>query len=381
VSANYAYRVASGGSRVLGWALVTLMIFLGGSEAADAATLKASYQLQGNRASEISGTPDLVDLGSGNQFTIETVEGITRQVLTFPQGGGLSLNTAGLVDPSNHSVVMTFRLADVSGYRRILDFSGGASDNGLYNLDGRAVLYVDGIRVASQGAMFDGSYVRLVFMSAAAPNGEHETAVWTDRGGLGTTSHGFGLGSGTLRFFKDNVSGGAGGEESAGAVACVLLFDGTLDGQELGQVLNGPPPCSAPPAPPPPPPPPAGAQPKASATGKPHVRTSGGTTVVDTGLTVSCPRGFVWCAAHARVRIASISPRPWLRKGKRLGSVRFRVPPGSSKRVLVQLSRRAAGVVRDARVLKVSTRAKITMAGGGRSTAWLTGRIKAPRRP
>jgi hypothetical protein len=114
---------------------------LGCSAPAGAATLKAEYQLQGSRASAVAGAADLLDLGPGNQFAAESVGGLARQVLAFPSGGGMSLATADLVDSRSFSVVMVFRLATVSGYRRLLDLSGGSSDSGLYVLNGRLVLY------------------------------------------------------------------------------------------------------------------------------------------------------------------------------------------------------------------------------------------------
>src|SRR4051794_27140077 len=93
-------------------------LVLGASCAAGAATLKASYQLQGTRSSLLAGAPDLTDVGPGNRFKTETVDGLARPVLAFPRGGGVSLRTAGLVDAGSHSIIMTFRLADVSGFRR-----------------------------------------------------------------------------------------------------------------------------------------------------------------------------------------------------------------------------------------------------------------------
>ena len=45
--------------------------------------------------------------------------GTTRQVLAFPQGTGLQMSPTGLTS-ANHSVVMTFRLLNDTGYNRIL---------------------------------------------------------------------------------------------------------------------------------------------------------------------------------------------------------------------------------------------------------------------
>jgi hypothetical protein len=229
-------------------------LVLGASGVAGAATLKASYQLQGSRASQMTGAPALTDIGPGNRFATGEVDGNTRQVLAFPKGGGVALRTAGLVGPISHSIVMTFRLDEVSGFRRLLDFSDGRSDNGLYNLDGRVVLYLGGDTAASPAGVLGTSYVQVALTSEATLGGSQWTAAYVDGTPVvaGTTAQDFGLGAGGLRFFKDNVSGGASGEQSAGALACALVYDGALTPSEVAQQAADPTLCPAPrPAPPP----------------------------------------------------------------------------------------------------------------------------------
>ncbi len=352
------------------------MVFLGASKGADAATLKANYQLQGNLISGVAGAPDLTDLGTGNRFALEEVDGISRSVLTFPKGNGLSLATAGLVDPENHSVVMLFRLADVTRYRRILDFANSTSDNGLYNLNGHLVIYGSDSsrRVAvSRGAVFDDSYAQVVLTSAAVSTGVRETTAYVNgvQVAAARTSQGFGLGEGVLRFFKDNVSGPAGGEESAGAVACILVYDGALTADEVGQVADSPALCPAPQSSP--------GRPKAVATEMPRARELGRAIAVNTGLTVSCPIGTASCAAHGRVDVASTSRRAT--RIERLGAVRLSVPPGASRSVVVRLSGPGARALREAGRLKIRASAEIVAAGRRRAVARQTGTIEAPRPP
>ncbi|HYV14523.1 MAG TPA: LamG-like jellyroll fold domain-containing protein [Conexibacter sp.] len=225
------------------------LALLGGSATAGAATLKASYQLHGSRASQLAGAPDLVDVGPGNHFATETVDGVARQVLAFPQGGGVSVRTAGLVDPTSHSVVMVFRLADVSGFRRLLDFSDGASDDGLYDASGTTVFYAGDYVARSTGAVFeDSAYVQVTLTSEATLAGSQWTVVYVNGTPVAaaTTTQGFGLGSGVLRLFKDNVSGSGRGEQSAGALACVLVYDGALTTGEVRQGAADPTRCPAP---------------------------------------------------------------------------------------------------------------------------------------
>jgi hypothetical protein len=212
------------------------------SSTAGAATLKASYLLQGMRASQTPGAPELVDVGPGNRFKTETVDGVPRQVLAFPRGGGLSLATDGLVDRISHSIVMNVRMDEVAGYRRLLDFSGGGADAGLYNLDGQLVLYGAGGPGGSADPAFDGSWVQVALTSQATLAGSQWTVAalnGTPVSGA-TTPREFRLGANGLRFFKDNVRGPARREESAGAVACILLYDGALTTAELAQVAADP---------------------------------------------------------------------------------------------------------------------------------------------
>jgi hypothetical protein len=353
-------------------ALLAALILVGGIDDAGAATLKAEYRFQGNLASEIAAAPDLADIGPGNSFAFERINGLgLRQVLRFPQGNGLSLATTGLVNPTSNSVVAVFRLADTDGYRRILDFAGGVSDAGLYNLDGRVVLY--GANSASKNVVLNNSYAEIALTNAAAGGGSEQVTAYLNgtEVAAGKASAGFDLGSGQLRFFRDNTSGAFTGEESSGAVSCVLVYDGTLTADEVSQVADGPTLCPAPR--------PAPGRAEASVTGKPEAIKSRRSTVVDTGLTVSCPIGTTACSARGRVSLAP-TRRPAATQGKRLGVVGFTVPAGESRSVQVRLSKRGAKALRDAGALKVRVSAEIK-ANGRTASAQQAGTIMAPRPP
>lgn len=352
--------------------LAAALVLLAGSEGASAATLKASYQLQGDLVSEISGAPELTELGAGNRFEFDVINGVRRPVFAFQEGGGLSLSTAGLVDPSSHSVVMLFRLDEVSRYRRLLDFSGGASDNGLYNLFGRVALYHRGIAAISPGAVFGNSFVQLTLTNAAASGNSVKTTVYVNgvAMAIATTSDGFDLGSGTLRFFTDNATGVGANEESAGAIACVLVFDGTLTADEVREVAADSILCPAPRS--------APGRPKAQKVSRPKAIRSRRSIVVDTGLTVRCPIGTASCAGSGRVDVAPTRRRAMAATIEHLGAVRFSVPAGEGGRVLVRLSGRGARALRRAGDLRVRASVEISVASGGRASARQTGRIEAP---
>ncbi len=353
-------------------ALLAALILVGGIDDAEAATLKAEYRFHGNLASEIAGAPELADIGPGNSFAVERINGLGRhQVLRFPEGNGLSLNTTGLVNPTSNSVVVVFRLADTHGYRRILDFAGGVSDTGLYNLDGRVALY--GAGSSSKNAVLNNSYAEITLTNAAAAGGAEQVTAYLNGTEVvaGKAASGFDLGSGQLRLFRDNTSGAFTGEESSGAVSCVLVYDGTLTADEVSQVANDPTLCPAPR--------PTLGRAEASVTDKPEASESGHSIVVDTGLTVSCPIGTTACSASGRVSAASTHGAT-ATQGQRLGVVKFTVPPGKSKSVQVRLSKRGAKFLRNAEALKVRVSAEIKV-NGRAGRAQQAGRIAAPRPP
>jgi hypothetical protein len=361
------------GTRGIVGVLVAALVSLLGVEAASAATLKADYRLQGDRKSDIAGAPKLVDLGTGNRFAIETSDGVARRSLAFQQGSGLSLPIQGLVHHGNHSVAMSFRLGDVSGYRRILDFTSGTSDNGFYNLQGRAVLYVNGIAAASPGVVFDDhSYAHLVLTSGATEGGSQTIAVYVNgrRVAAARTSTGFGLASRALRFFKDNMSGPGVGEEAAGAVDCIRVYDGTLTARQVRRVASDSKRCAA-----------SRSRPRradALVTGRPRATQLDPMVAVDTGLTVRCPVGTTRCRASVRVDVAP--PRGRGRaSGKHLGSVRFPVSAGESTSVEIPLSPHGGDALRKAGKLRIRASARIVTAGGGRAAARQTTGLEAPK--
>lgn len=360
------------GTRGIAGVLVAAAIVLGLGESASAATLKANYQLQGSFASAVAGAPDLTNLGTSNRFVVEEVDGVSRQVLAFPKGSGLALDTAGLVDPNEFSVALVFRLSQTSGFRRILDFSNSTADNGFYDLGGRAVIY--GPHEISRGVVFDDSFAQVVFTSAAAADGQRVVAyVNGTEVAAGNASKDFDLAPGTLRFFQDNTSGPAGGEESAGAVACILVYDGVLTAEEVGRVAVDPALCPAPR--------PGPLRAKAFVQGKPELLQLRRSLAVDTGINVRCPIGGPSC--RVRASIVPAGPRRGLRQARvgSLGTISFPLASGAEGRVGVRLSRFGARTLREAGSLRIRASAKITVRGGRGASAQQVGRVSVPRPP
>jgi hypothetical protein len=213
--------------------LLAGVLLLIGAGPASAANLVAEYRFGDTRATSVGAAPDLTDITSegnpGNAFATETVGGSPRRVLQFPQGNGLTASTAGVIPTRTYSIVVVARLADVSGYRRIIDFQNGASDTGLYNLNGTLVFF--GSAAGTDTAI----------APSAGGDPYHEIVLSRDSAGIvvgsvdgveqfrfeDTTGAAVIHSGETLRFFADDSS--VSGEEAAGAVARISLYDGPLD--------------------------------------------------------------------------------------------------------------------------------------------------------
>ena len=131
----------------------------------------------------------------------------------------------------------------------------------------------------------------------------------------GKASAGFDLGSGQLRFFRDNTIRPATprARSQTGAVSCVLVYDGTLTAGEVSQVAGDPTLCpAARPSP---------GRAEASVTGEAEGDQLEGLDGGEYGLTVSCPIGTTRCPAVGRVSAA-----PTRAHGKPLGVVQFAGP-------------------------------------------------------
>jgi hypothetical protein len=224
---------------------IAVLAALLSTQAASAATLTGDYQLQGTLSSSGPGAP-LANLGIGtNGFQADTVMGTSRQVLTFPLHNGLALNPAGIVN-STFSAVVTLRLTNVSGlagYARILENGNGTLDSGFYSFNGKATYYDDGTAYLSPATLLGNNVYATVAMTQAASPPVSTIYVNGNLGAQGQTS--YPVINDTLRFFKDNVSGGTTNEDSAGAVSCIRVFNGVLTGAEVA-AIGASPTCTAP---------------------------------------------------------------------------------------------------------------------------------------
>jgi hypothetical protein len=209
-----------------------------GASTASAATLVRDYQFQGTRDSSVPGGP-LIDVSGSNSFQPDTVMGVPRQVLAFPQASGVQISPTGLGGSTSpvYSAVATFRLDTVAGYERILDPSDGTNDLGYYIHDGKA-RYVGSAGVDPSNVVFaDSVYATVAITSQPSPA---RTRFYVNGSLQFDDPSTEPVIADTLRFFKDNVTGASTGEESAGAVSCVRIYSGVLSDAEVGGIGASP---------------------------------------------------------------------------------------------------------------------------------------------
>lgn len=191
----------------------------------------ADYRFNGDLKSTVFGAPLLQHLGPGqNSFATESVFGTSRTVLDFPKDNGLFLTpVSDILGGSAYSIEIVFRLAENSGYRRVIDFENGKSDCGVYLYNGLPRYFCsDGVGPIAIPA---GTWIRLIASRQA--NGMF--AVYVD-GDLQFSvndavakPHAVIL-ENTLRFFRDNeCSAGSCTEDSAGAVSQIRIWGAEFD--------------------------------------------------------------------------------------------------------------------------------------------------------
>ena len=206
------------------------------AEGAAAATLVAAYKFKNSLSSSVGSAPDIKNIGPGKTaFVTENVRGSSKRVLAFPQDNGLKLATRRLI-PSRgaYSVRILFRFTTVAGYERILDARGGTSDNGLYDHSGALDFYDAGDNEGPGTPLADRTYAKVAFTRNASKrvtgyvNG-HRQFRYHDSSGQAT------LRGGPLIFFRDNLSGGTTGENSAGAVSRIRVYRGALTAAQVSK--------------------------------------------------------------------------------------------------------------------------------------------------
>jgi hypothetical protein len=191
---------------------------------AQAAILKHSYELNGSLADSLGG-PSLVAAGG----TLNATN------YSFGANQGLSVsNTAG--SNSDYSIELVFQLAELSSWRRIIDFKDRAADTGFYNLDTSAHFYNIVTGPANAFAPNTNAHVVLTRDSAtnqvtAYVNGVQQF-VFNDATGEAI----FNAPNNILHFFIDDLV--VPNEVSAGIVDFIRIYDGDLTAQEVAALAG-----------------------------------------------------------------------------------------------------------------------------------------------
>jgi hypothetical protein len=197
------------------------------AQAVPAAT--ADYYFQGSLESSLGTAPDLIEVEKGSSaFTADEGTGVT--VLRFTGGRGLALApTTHVIRSSGYSIEILFRFDLLAGFRKVIDFKNGSTDDGLYVLDG-CLSFVPKEQDALTRIGSD-SYVQIVLTRDAADrvvgyvDGVRQFA-FDDRVGLAKVG-----GSDSLRFFVDDDTTSR--EWSSGSVSQIRLFDQALTANEV----------------------------------------------------------------------------------------------------------------------------------------------------
>ena len=228
VTGTYSVMINSGGPNV---GSITVSV----SEVTSSATLQADYQFQNTRSSSVGSPPALADLGT-NSFTSATVDGTSTTVLTFSQNNGLSLSsTSGVIPNNTYSIVMLFSIQQTSGYRRLLDFKNGSSDNGLYSQNGHLYFYPAGF--GNPVSIVANTWVQLVVTrdTTGTVTGYIDGVQqfqFADTSSLGVIDT-----NNVLRFFRDDNTAS---EASAGSVVRIRLYNGALTSAQVAALSRLP---------------------------------------------------------------------------------------------------------------------------------------------
>jgi PEP-CTERM motif len=195
-------------------ALVLAAVAASVSVPASAAVI-GDFRLNGNLTNAAGGPLSIVNNGG--------VLGATG--ITFASNQGPTIS--GFSSPTNYSVEVAFSFAQLSGYRKILDFKNRTSDNGLYNLS--ALLNFYPITTSGSPQFLTNQLARVVFTRNAAGQsvgyvGNTAVIGFTNAFETQITS--------VLQLLRDDLVTGQ-GEASPGFVDYIRIYDTALSASEV----------------------------------------------------------------------------------------------------------------------------------------------------
>jgi PEP-CTERM motif len=195
---------------------------------AQAATLVAQYNFNGNLHSSVAGAPDLIAVNPTGTASFNAGGGYNwGGNTTVPANqGGLSFdNSGGLLTTNSYSIDLTFMFSGgTNAWRRIIDVQNRQSDNGFYvnpsnNLDVFPV-------VGSAGNFSTGAFHDVLLTVGggivnAYLDGTPELTATTGVMDINNPQN-------LVNLFLDNVVAGGQNEWSAGTINQALFYDGVV---------------------------------------------------------------------------------------------------------------------------------------------------------
>jgi hypothetical protein len=198
---------------------------------AQAATLTHDYDLK-TSLSDIKGGESLVS-GGGT---------LSAAGYAFGPNQGLTLSNS--IVPSSYTVFLDFSFADTAGYRKIVDFKDLASDNGLYNLNGKLNLYIDGdVAESATPTITANTPLKLALTRNASGqtstylNGVQQFSFLGISNSIRQESV-FTAANSIINFFNDD-SVTSFGEASSGLVSRISIYDGALSAADASVLTGG----------------------------------------------------------------------------------------------------------------------------------------------
>ncbi|HEX2087319.1 MAG TPA: hypothetical protein VHF89_16670 [Solirubrobacteraceae bacterium] len=189
------------------------------------AYIDAAYRFEDTLAPHYGALPAFAAIGSGSyEYAYGWNQEPGLRGYRFPDGGGLSLDTSDHASPDDYTLSLEFRLDDTGGDVRLIDWSGGTSDDGVY-LRGDEVIVRRGAQEWAAAALWYPE-AEVVHLSVFRDGAEDRFGINGLYGGDGTFTQiddaggDFVLG-GELRLFADD-----GDEESGGLIDGLWLYEG-----------------------------------------------------------------------------------------------------------------------------------------------------------
>lgn len=185
------------------------------------------YEFSGNFSDGKGGS---AITGNGGAFTGTGLAG----GLSFGRNEGPTLGD--MPNAINYSIEMFFSIADVTGYRKLIDFKNRGNDGGVYNNSG--VLQFVGAG-GSGGRITANTPTHLVLtrdattrLVTAFVNGSSAFS-FVDSQSAAVFTNDF------AHFFRDDLGSGGGSEASAGFVDFIRIYANALTGSDVAGLYNG----------------------------------------------------------------------------------------------------------------------------------------------